>query len=76
MNLDVMFSSKSMEWATPQDFFDKLNDEFHFTLDPCADDSNYKCDRYFTEKDNGLEQCWGGRPYSVIHHTDGQLKNG
>ena len=60
MNLDVMFSSKSMEWATPQDFFDRLNDEFHFTLDPCADDHNHKCDTYYTEKENGLEQCWGG----------------
>lgn len=70
MNLDVMFSSKSMEWATPQDFFDRLNDEFHFTLDPCADDHNHKCDTYYTEKENGLEQCWGGgRPYSAIHHT-------
>jgi hypothetical protein len=28
-----MFSSKDMTWATPQDFFDKLNEEFHFTLD-------------------------------------------
>lgn len=55
-----MFSSKSMEWATPQNFFDKLNDEFHFTLDPCADEFNHKCGKYFTEKDNGLEQCWGG----------------
>ena len=60
MNLDVMFSSKTMEWATPQDFFDRLNDEFHFTLDPCADDHNHKCDTYYTEKENGLEQCWGG----------------
>lgn len=60
MNLDVMFSSKSMELATPQDFFDRLNDEFHFTLDPCADENNHKCANYFTEKDNGLEQCWGG----------------
>ena len=49
-----------MEWATPQDFFDKLNDEFHFTLDPCADEFNHKCEKYFTEKENGLEQCWGG----------------
>ena len=60
MNTEVMFSSKKMDWATPQDFYDKLNSEFHFTLDPCADESNHKCDRYYTERDNGLEQCWGG----------------
>ena len=29
-----MFSSKSGSWATPQDFFEKLNEEFNFTLDP------------------------------------------
>ena len=34
MNTEVMFSSKKMDWATPQDFYDKLNSEFHFTLDP------------------------------------------
>ena len=77
MNLDVMFSSKSMEWATPQDFFDKLDSEFHFTLDPCADDNNHKCEKYYTEAQNGLEQSWGGgRPYSAIRHTERQLKIG
>ena len=60
MNTEVMFSSKKMDWATPQDFYDKLDSEFNFTLDPCADESNHKCDKYFTEQENGLEQCWGG----------------
>ena len=55
-----MYSSKSMEWATPQDFFDKLDAEFHFTLDPCATHENHKCQKYFTKAENGLEQCWGG----------------
>ena len=35
-NLKIMLSSKDMTWETPQEFFDKLNDEFHFILDPCA----------------------------------------
>ena len=47
-------SSKKMNWRTPQDFFDKLNKEFNFTLDPCADDKNHKCLDYFTEEENGL----------------------
>lgn len=51
MNTEVMFSSKKMDWATPQDFYDKLDSEFHFTLDPCADESNHKCDKYFTEQE-------------------------
>lgn len=58
MNTDVMFSSKTDQWATPQDFFDKLNKEFGFTLDPCADETNHKCEKYFTEQDNGLLQDW------------------
>lgn len=61
MNLELMFSSQSNEWTTPQDFFDKLDAEFHFTLDPCADDYNHKCDRYFTKEIDGLKQSWGGQ---------------
>lgn len=61
MNTGIMFSSKSMNWATPQDLFDKLNSEFHFTLDPCADSKNHKCATYYTERENGLAQCWGGQ---------------
>ena len=60
MNTDLMFSSNSNEWATPQDFYEKLNEEFNFTLDPAADDNNHKCTKYFTEKENGLLQNWGG----------------
>ena len=37
MKNDVMWSSKAMDWSTPQDFFDKLNEEFHFTLDSCTE---------------------------------------
>lgn len=58
MKTEVMFSSKKIEWSTPQDFFDKLNEEFHFTLDACADESNHKCDRYYTELQDGLKQDW------------------
>jgi phage N-6-adenine-methyltransferase len=57
---DVHYSSKSVEWETPQDFFDKLNEEFHFTLDACASHDNAKCDRYFTVKENGLAQSFAG----------------
>lgn len=60
MNTDVMFSSKAMDWATPQSFFDALDQEFHFTLDPCANDENHKCDLYFTEAEDGLSKDWSG----------------
>lgn len=60
MNTEVMFSSKTDSWATPINFFRELDEEFHFNLDPCADEFNHKCDRYFTVKENGLSQDWGG----------------
>lgn len=60
MNTDVMFSSRTDQWETPQDLFDELNNEFGFTLDPCADDNNHKCKKYFTKEIDGLSQCWKG----------------
>lgn len=60
MNTELMFSSVTDQWATPQGFFDQLNKEFHFTLDPCADAQNHKCDRYFTKEQDGLVQSWEG----------------
>ena len=60
MNTSVMFSNKSDEWATPIDVFNRLNEEFDFDLDPCADENNHKCERYFTKTQNGLIQNWGG----------------
>ena len=60
MNTDLMFSSKTDLWATPQDFFDKLNEEFHFTLDVCAIPENAKCKKYYTPDINGLSQKWSG----------------
>ena len=60
MNTELMFSSKSDAWATPEDFFEEIDKEFHFTLDPCADESNHKCKKYFTRESDGLAQDWGG----------------
>ena len=56
----VLFSSKSMEWATPRPFFEKLNKEFEFNLDPCARSHNALCKKYFTEEEDGLSQDWSG----------------
>lgn len=60
MNTEIMFSSKTDSWATPTDFFRELDEEFHFNLNPCADEYNHKCDKYFTVKENGLLQDWRG----------------
>lgn len=54
-----LFSSNTDMWATPKKFFEDLDAEFHFTLDPCATPENAKCSLYFTESANGLLQNWG-----------------
>lgn len=60
MNTDLMFSSKTDLWETPQALFDALNNEFHFTLDACAIPENAKCERYYTPEQDGLSQPWNG----------------
>lgn len=58
--MNVHFSSKSNEYSTPQEFFDELEKEFHFTLDPCATKETAKCPKFFTHKEDGLKQSWDG----------------
>ena len=72
----TLYSSKNEVWETPQYFFDQLNAEFNFDLDPCALPENAKCKRFFTPEDDGLQQNWGGEKCSVIHHTARILLNG
>lgn len=59
-NMAVHYSSETDLWSTPQDFYDRLNAEFGFELDVCATPENAKCERYFTEREDGLLQCWTG----------------
>jgi phage N-6-adenine-methyltransferase len=64
----VHFMSEKMDWGTPQELFDRLNQEFRFTLDVCALPENAKCKRFFSPKENGLQQkwtgvCWMNPPY-------------
>lgn len=68
MNTEVMFSSKTDLWATPQSFFDDLNKEFSFEVDVCATAENTKCDTYYTKEQDGLVMpwrgtCWCNPPY-------------
>ena len=68
MNADIMFSSKTDLWETPQALFDALNNEFHFNLDVCAIPENAKCAAYYTPEMDGLTQpwygcCWCNPPY-------------
>ena len=50
------------DWATPKEFYDKLNKEFNFDFDPCP--INHDISKW-----NGVERSWGGAnfinpPYS------------
>lgn len=71
---DALFSRKSDEWSTPQEFFDQLQAKLgvRFTLDPCATAENAKCPKFITKEQNGLTWAWKGEivfcnpPYSAI----------
>jgi len=68
MNTDLMFSSNDNSWATPQNFFDELNKEFNFTLDPCAtpETAKYKSPmklRLFEKYNVTENKPWSGTFY-------------
>lgn len=53
-----MPQSKTVEWSTPQDLFDKYNNAFRFTVDVAANKDNAKVERYYDATTNGLIQDW------------------
>lgn len=53
-----LYTSNTPEWATPQKFFNALNEKWHFTLDPCATKGNAKCLKFYTTEDDGLSKSW------------------
>lgn len=55
-----LFTSNNECWATPHEFFEKLNKEFHFDTDVCALPENTKCNHYYSPEDDGLRQNWSG----------------
>lgn len=55
-----LFSSATDMWETPQNFFDELDKEFHFSCDVCATRENAKCAKFYTPEQDGLKQTWGG----------------
>src|SRR5690242_8264201 len=62
--------SQKDKWETSPKLYKQLDDEFRFTLDPCAEHHTAKCSKYYTIDDNGLSKCWAGEivfcnpPYS------------
>jgi len=59
------FTSINQQWATPQDFYDELDAEFFFTLDPCCTTDDCKCPEGFYHDlgVDGLSRNWSGRVF-------------
>lgn len=43
----VLLSTGKDDWGTPQRLYDALNKEFGFTMDACADESNFKREKEY-----------------------------
>jgi phage N-6-adenine-methyltransferase len=56
----ALFTSQTAEWETPLDFYNELDKEFGFSLDPCCAHDNAKCEKHYTIEDNGLVKSWSG----------------
>lgn len=54
----ALLSSVKMDYCTPRDFFDKLDAEFHFSLDAAATEKSAKCKAYYTPQTDGLTSPW------------------
>lgn len=52
------YNGDGRHWATPPEIFNPLHREFNFTLDPCADIESAKCERFYTEAQDGLSKSW------------------
>lgn len=56
--MTLMSSSKDLGWATPKAWFEYLDLEFGFTLDPCCTHQTAKCVKHFTMEEDGLAKSW------------------
>lgn len=54
----VHFSSASNTWDTPDEFYQKINSQWNFTLDPAAMQETAKCEKYYTPETDGLSHSW------------------
>lgn len=52
------YNGNGRHWETPPEVFRPLDEEFRFTLDPCATPQTAKCPRYYTEVEDGLSRSW------------------
>lgn len=67
----ILFSSNSDEWETPNELFLEYDKIYNFDLDCCADESNKKCEKYYSKEQDALKiedwegkKIWCNPPYS------------
>lgn len=60
MNRQTPMEKEDDVRETPHGLFHRLDAEFRFTLDVCATAKNAKCQRFYTESDDGLTSTWEG----------------
>ena len=70
-NFTNKFESKNQTYVTPDALFRRLDSEFKFTRDVCADVNNAKCFLYWTEENSCLDKTWDGinwmnPPYKTV----------
>lgn len=54
-----ILTSSRQDWRTPKPLFDRLNEAFHFGLDPCTGQDNpLGTAEFYTEVDDGLPRSW------------------
>jgi phage N-6-adenine-methyltransferase len=59
--MQTMTSSEDMTWATPDEWYEYLDLEFGFNLDPCCMKDTARCQLHFTPFEDGLKQSWADK---------------
>lgn len=72
----VHFQSTSCEWETPQELYDALNEEFHFTLDPCATQKIISAKSITQRNRTDLHRTGTKKQFSAIRLMAESLQNG
>lgn len=62
------------DWRTPRWLFERLDAEFHFTLDVCAQAHNAQCQDYINPATDALRDdvSWGARGFFFMNPPFGQ----
>ncbi len=59
------------DWQTPQWLFDKLNEQYDFNFDCCAEEDNTKCRYYHSDFENVdvlIKDAWMNPPFTKAYN--------